>query len=805
MIPSRCSVALPLPAVQPLDYAIPPALADRILPGARVVVPVRSRELVGVVLSVDDGPSAELKPVLLVPDPRPLLSPHLLALGKWIAAYYSTDLGVCLKSILPAALWGSSRLVAEVRDPNAAAGGSSARVLREIELSGGRAAAGSLARKLKRPVWDVLQRLERTGAVVLSTVPPNLGPAPRTERVLVLTVALPSLVEREKIFGRASRQRAAYEAADALGGEIPVQHLVAQLGFSSAVLKGLVTRGVARFEERERLRDPFQGEAVSRPPQPTDAQRDACSAIGNVMQGSAALLFGVTGSGKTLVYLEAFRDAVKGGAGVIILVPEISLTPQTVSRVRSVFGESVAVLHSGLSDGERADAWRALASGNKRVVVGARSAVFAPVQSLTAIVVDEEHDASYKNREAPRYHARDVAMRRARIEGARIVLGSATPALESWAARDRMTLILLPDRVQARRLPEVQLVDLRAEPQVGESGAVPWSQVLDQAVSAELSGGNQIILFLNRRGFAHFLQCSGCGVVRECPHCSISLTVHRTPPRMRCHYCGYDEPIPDACVECGHQELRTQGTGTQLLENWLAERFPGARLARMDADTTSAKWSHRRILDAMGHRKVDILFGTQMIAKGLDFPGVTLVGVVEADTSLHLPDFRAAERTFQLIAQVAGRAGRGPRGGRVLVQTRTPGHYALQAAARHDFVGFAEHELEARRYPPYPPHVSLVNVVVSGTGAGAVADVAAELAEWMRGLVSAHAVDAVDVIGPAPAPLARVKRRWRWHLLMRSSDKLVFDRVIRYAARKAPHVSRGPVRVVFDRDPVSVM
>lgn len=804
-IPTRCSVALPVPALQPLDYAVPPALGDRVQPGDRVVVPVRSREMVGVVLAVDTGPTEHLKPVLLVPDPQPLVPVPLLALGQWMAGYYSTPIGICLKSILPSALWGSSRLIAEVRDPTAAAGGASAMVLRELDRSGGRAAAATLSRRLRRPVWDVLQRLERAGAVVLRTEPPRLGPAARTERMLVLTEVLPSLVEREQVFGRASRQRAAYEATDALGGEVPLRHLIEQLGFSSAVLKGLVARGVARLEERERLRDPFQGEPVAASPRATEAQSHACAMLRSTKPAAAAVLFGVTGSGKTLVYLEAFREEVEQGSGVLVLVPEISLTPQTVARVRGVFGDKVAVLHSGLSDAERADAWRALAAGQRRVAVGARSAVFAPLKALTAIVVDEEHDASYKNGEAPRYHARDVALRRAVIQGARVVLGSATPSLETWAARDRLNVVTLPHRVQAQQLPEVQLVDLRAERQVTESGAVPWSQILDQGVSAALSAGNQVILLLNRRGFAHFLQCSGCGVVRECPNCSISLTVHRTPPRMRCHYCGYDEAIPSTCDRCGRVTQRTRGTGTQLLENWLGERFPAARLARMDADTTSAKWSHQRILEAVGQRKVDILFGTQMIAKGLDFPGVTLVGVVDADTSLHLPDFRAAERTFQLIAQVAGRAGRGPKGGRVLVQTYTPDHYALQAAARHDFVGFAELELEARRNPPYPPHVGLVNVLVSGMMNRAVADAAVDLADWMRGLVAAHGRGLVDVIGPAPAPVARVKRRWRWHILVRCRDRSLLDRVVRYATQKAPSVAEGAVRVVFDRDPVSVM
>jgi primosomal protein N' (replication factor Y) len=439
------------------------------------------------------------------------------------------------------------------------------------------------------------------------------------------------------------------------------------------------------------------------------------------------------------------------------------------------------------------------------VVVGARSAVFAPVRDLAAIIVDEEHDASYKHGESPRYHARDVAMKRASLEGARVVLGSATPSLEAWAARDRIVTVSLPQRVEARPLPSVALVDMRSEPLATASGAVPWSQTLDEAVEETLQSKHQAILLLNRRGYAHFLQCSTCGTVAGCPHCSISLTVHRTPARLRCHYCGHDEALPDKCSECGASTKRERGTGTQLLEQWLSERYPTARLSRMDADTTTARWSHSRILEAVEQRKIDILFGTQMVAKGLDFPGVTLVGVVDADTSLHLPDFRAPERTFQLIAQVAGRAGRGPDGGRVLVQTRTPHHYALQAASQHDFAAFAERELEVRRTPRYPPHVGLVNVVVSGLDEREVAKAAADIADWLRGLVAKRAKGAVDVLGPAPTPLARIKRRWRWHVFYRCENKSILDRVTRYAASRAPHVGCAHLRVVFDRDPVSVL
>jgi primosomal protein N' (replication factor Y) len=678
-------------------------------------------------------------------------------------------------------------------------------VLEALEASGGRAAAAALARRLRRPVWDALQRLARAGAVALETEPADVGPPSRTEGVIRLTRILPTILERDATFRRAQRQRAAYEALDAMGGQAPVKQLAERFGISRAVLRGLVARGVAEWTARETPRDPFAGVAALPPPSPTPEQRAAVEAIARLPAGGTLLLHGVTGSGKTLVYLEAMRADVARGCGAIVLVPEIALTPQTVARVRGVFGDQVAVLHSGLSDGERVDAWRALAAGTRRVAVGARSAVFAPVRDLAAIIVDEEHDASYKQSEQPRYHARDVALRRARLEGARTVLGSATPSLEAWAARERIAVVHLPERIGARPLPAVELVDMRRTPRIAAAGSVPWSERLDQAVGAALDAGDQALLLLNRRGFAHFLQCRGCGHVWECPACSISLTVHETPRGLRCHYCGHAASIPAACPECGGSVHRSRGVGTQSLENWLGQRFPGARLARMDADTTSGKWSHQRILDAMARREVDVLFGTQMIAKGLDFPGVTLVGVVDADTGLHLPDFRAAERTFQLIAQVAGRAGRGARGGHVLVQTHTPTHHALEAAAAHDYEGFARREIEARRDPAYPPHVGLVNLVVSGAPEAPVAEAAAEVADWLCRLTEARARGAVDVLGPAPAPLARIKGRWRWHVVLRASDRALLGRLIRYAGRRAPHTRPGRVRVTIDRDPVALL
>ncbi len=799
-------VALPLPLATPYTYQIPDTLADRVAAGARVVVPVRGRELIGIVTGVDvSPPDVTARPILATPDDAPALPPALLKTVEWMAGYYGAPIGLALKAALPAGLWGSSTVVVEVADARRVPGGTGAEILQWLERKGGSAPVHAVARGLKRGVWDAVDRLARVGAVILRIVPPDTGGGAVTERVLVLPDQRPTLLERQALFDGKPRQRALVEAVEQLGGSAAVAHLRTQLGFSSALIRALVTGGHASIDEVERVRDPFAGEAGTPPPDALSAdQQGALEGIEALPAGEGALLFGITGSGKTFVYLEAIRRGLAHGRGAIVLVPEIGLTPQTVRRVRGMFGDDVAVLHSGLSDGERADAWRALRRGDRRVAVGARSAIFAPIEGPGVIVVDEEHEATYKNGETPRYHAREVAAVRARLEGARLVLGSATPSLESWSDAGegrRLRLIGLPERVGAGRLPAVELVDLRVAPRVRGAGAIPWSDTLDAAVSRVLVRGEQAMLLLNRRGFAAFLQCPDCGHVPECPSCSISLTVHRSPPALRCHYCAHEAPLTEACASCGHPVAQMRGIGTQQLEQWIAERFPDARLARMDMDTTTTRWAHHRILGTVERREVDLLLGTQMIAKGLDFPNVTLVGVVDADTALHLPDFRSAERTFQLIAQVAGRAGRGPKGGKVIVQTRQPTHHALVRASDHDARGFLTDELALRGSPPYPPLIGLVNLVVSGREEPAVGRVAAEVAEWAAALALRHDLD-LTVLGPAPCALARIKGRWRWHVALKG-DGGTLGRVVRYAARRL--AGSGEPRVTIDRDPVSLL
>jgi primosomal protein N' (replication factor Y) len=797
-------VALPLPLATPYTYRIPDTLGDRVVPGTRVVVPVRRRELIGLVVAVDaEPPAAAAKEVLGVPDIEPALSPALLATAEWMAGYYGAPLGLTLKSILPGGMWGESQVIVSLRNGAPVVGGLAGEVVAWLQRRGGEASVPAMARALKRSVWEVIERLSRIDAVALRVNPPDTEAARLTERTLSLTGERPTLIERDTLFKRRPKQRQLYETLETLGGSASVRHLSEQLGFGDGVLRALVRQGLAQIGQIELVRDPFAGSPITLPPTHlTPAQTAALSAITVLEPGGGALLLGVTGSGKTLVYLEAVRRALAAGQGAIVLVPEIGLTPQTVSRFRGAFGDEIAVLHSGLSDGERADAWRLLRRGERRVAVGARSAVFAPVANLGLIVIDEEHEASYKNGETPRYHTREVAAVRARLEGARLVLGSATPSLETMVrAESKLELLRLPERIGSRPLPPVEIVDLRVTPKVAGTGAVAWSVALDSAIVATLARREQALLLLNRRGYAAFLQCPDCGEVWQCPRCSISLTVHQSPPALRCHYCGHEEPLPFTCRVCANPVQQMRGVGTQQLERMLADRYPDARVARMDLDTTSTKWSHQRILASVEKGDVDLLIGTQMIAKGLDFPNVTLVGVVDADTGLYLPDFRSAERTFQLLAQVAGRAGRGLKGGRVLVQTRHPTHHALVRAGEHDVEGFLREERELREEPPYPPATSLVNLVCSGPDERDVGRRAAGLADWCSALIEKHHLP-ITVLGPAPCPLVRIKDRWRWHVLLKGPSKSLGS-VVRYAARRLKR--EGKTRVVIDRDPVSLL
>ena len=753
MVSRLIHVALPVRLYRPLTYAIEGDWAESVLPGARVVVPLRTGKAVGVVtaLDVQGNGSGKIRRVLDMPNEPTALPPALLRTCEWIAKYYAAPIGIVLRSALPS-------LLAAPRD---------------------RAAAQ------------------------------------RTTKSLAIARELPSLAERDQLFARAPKQRALYELLESLGGAAPLPLLRERGHTSPSAVSGLVKRGIVRVTAQAAASDPFAGAAAASPALlPTKAQRDAVQRILAGAAGDVTLLHGVTGSGKTLVYLEVLKAVRESGRTAIVLVPEIALTPQTVGRFRAVFGDQVAVLHSALGERERVEAWRALRSGQKSIAVGARSAIFAPLERVGAIVVDEEHEATYKQEETPRYHARDVAIVRARVEGARVVLGSATPSLESWAnaTAGRYTLISLPERVGGGALPAVRVVDLRRDSKKQPSTATRFdpfrfaiSEELESALKDRLTRQEQSLLLLNRRGYSAFVQCSACGDVVTCPRCSIALTYHRTPDAMVCHYCAFRTARREKCERCGSPTLRRRGLGTQQLEELIAERFPTCRIARMDVDTTGGRLAHATILDRVGRGDADLLLGTQMIAKGLDFPNVTLVGVVDADVGINLPDFRASERTFQLLSQVAGRAGRGPKGGEVIIQTRNPMHHAVRCAVKHDSVAFAREELPARDSPAYPPSVRLTRIVLSATTEAAAADLAIAAVDWLRRLTEARELRTITLVGPAPCPVERIKQRWRWHVVIKATDASELSRLLTYFATRFPVPAKAQSRVSIDRDPVTLL
>lgn len=816
-------VALPLPIHRTFTYRVDAQTAPG--PGTRVLVPFRRDERIGWVVgpgSEDVG--AKAKPVLAVLDAEPTVPSDVLALAKWMASYYVAPLGIALRAALPAVLSDVSRDYVEiVKDAPPGLRPREERVLAWLAEHPGPRRVRTMRRGLGMgSVWPELRSLEGRGVLRHTTVPPP-APSVRMRRMVVVTDPLETLVQREEAFGRAKRQREAYAFIEAAGGSTELSTLTGSGGFSRSVVTGLEEKGLVEVRDEEEVRDPFSSQPAGVPPNltPTADQRaalDALIAAQDEETPKPFVLQGITGSGKTLVYIELLRDVLARGRSAIVLVPEIALTPQTVSRFRAHFGDQVAVLHSGLSDGERYDAWRMLRRGERRIAVGARSALFAPLADLGAIVVDEEHDGSYKQSEAPRYHARDLAVVRARRHGAVCVLGSATPSLESWhnARSGKFDRLFLPERAGGGKLPEVRIVDLRSERKAAAKrraagdhanrGAGVLSPPLVEAVDTRLRREEQVILLLNRRGYSSFVQCRECGEVEQCENCSISLTYHRTTERIVCHHCRFEAPAPARCPRCGSKDLSFRGLGTEQVERVTHETFPSARVARMDVDTTGGKWAHQRILDRVERHEVDILLGTQMIAKGLDFPRVTLVGVVNADVGMHLPDFRASERTFQLLSQVAGRAGRSTRSGEVLIQTAMPEHYAIQSALRHDLEGFAAREIETRRSPPYAPHRRMINAVISSPDQRLAAEAAEAATRFVRGRLKAgpSLPGEVELVGPAPAPIERLHKRWRWHFLLRTESASSLGAVARALALEF-RLPPGDVRLAIDRDPVALL
>jgi primosomal protein N' (replication factor Y) len=742
-------VTLDLILRKEFDYVVPAELEDALEVGSRVKVPFSTREVLGSVTALaESSPQTNLRPILKVIGHQPLLTAKVLKLARWLADYYCCSLEAALKSVLPEAV-------------------------RKEEAG-----------------W-------RERLVV------RLGPA---------VTALPKLTPRQNELYRAVQERK----------EVPLQELITQAKTTAATLRRLEDLGVVSIRPKISERDPYRDEIVlpSQPLPLNEAQEAALAAILAAMNTGPAeraqsavkncfLLQGVTGSGKTEVYLQAIANALRRGHGAIILVPEISLTPQTVERFRARFSSgalqtTVAVLHSHLSAGERHDEWHKIRQGRARIVIGARSAVFAPVDPLGLIIVDEEHEHSYKQEEAPRYHARDVAVMRGQFEQAVVVLGSATPSLETFynAQRGKYALLKLPVRADDKKMPHVRIVDMRSEARHGK-GTPIFSQLLRDAIAARLEKKEQVMLFLNRRGYSASLQCPRCGYVAGCPNCSIALTYHRIAEKLCCHICGHTEPAPKVCPAsgCGNPAIRYAGLGTQKVEDTLSKLFPNAAVRRLDSDSLKRKDDLRRILSEFRAGKIDILLGTQMIAKGLHFPNVTLVGIIYADLSLHMPDFRAGERTFQLLTQVSGRAGRGDVEGEVVIQAFTPFHPAIQLARRHDFDSFYAQEIEFRQELQYPPLTRAALLTLRCRNE----DKARMSADYIKAELDKKLVVPRDVIwaGPAPSPLLKAESHYRYQILLRTRQ---MSRLSLTLAQLLPELKLPEdVSLTVDIDPVNLL
>ncbi len=713
---SVAKVVVDLALNREFDYLIPSDLVGQVRIGTPVLVPFGRSVRRGFVVGLaDHSDYSQLKAIREVIGRKALIEERITELARWIADYYIAPLELAMRTVLPA-------------------------VVR------------------RRP----------TGFARRQTVALTERGA---DRALL-----------ESLRARAPKQAAALEALR-VAAELPLSVLKRRAGVGTAALRALERKGLIRRSETEIHHVPDVGREIlpSSPPTLTEEQAEALRLIRSAVDTRAppvVLLFGVTGSGKTEVYLRAIAHARAQGKGAIVLVPEISLTPQTVDRFQSRFGDEIAILHSHLSEGERHDEWHRIHEGRASIVVGARSALFAPIRRLGLIVVDEEHEGTYKQAETPCYHARDVAVMRGAHERCAVILGSATPSLESYhnTKIGKYAMARLTRRVDHREMPQLRIVDLRAETE-REGRPHVFSRELIQAVRDRLERAEQTILFLNRRGYASSLLCPKCGFVAHCADCSVSMTYHKREDRLLCHLCGHSAPTPNRCPQCGDPGFRYTGLGTERIEEILRKLFPKARVARMDSDTMTRKESYCEVLGDFRTGKLDILVGTQMIAKGLDFPNVTLVGVLYADLALHLPDFRAGERTFQMLTQVAGRAGRGDVGGEVIIQTYTPFHPAIQAVRRMDLDGFYEQELAFRRELEYPPYTRLACLTARSADDSAALDYIGRLAEAMR----AHAGAAAKVSDPAPAPFARVKGQYRFQTLIRAQSAKAVNNTIRHA------------------------
>jgi primosomal protein N' (replication factor Y) len=851
-MPLFCDVALPVPLDMAFTYAIPPGMEPVV--GGRVLVPFRQQRMSGMVIELHDGPHDKLqdrapqtktsgdpeprkspvkiKNVIETLDLSPVLDEQLLKLGRWIADYYLAPIGEVFRTMLPLSAEFKRAVAYRITDAGhmalhlAGKSGSPARsqrtpdeqliefrVLDYLAEREGEPANENSLRGATRASRELLAGMVRKKWVAREDVS-GARDAARTIKVAVLLRAdgeAPPVEEGPPAASTKNQkvndnQRTLIETLAAAGGRVPVETLRA-LDIPRTTLSTLVRRGMIALVDEPKE---FSASKLKARPSPFDfdfspAQQQALEKIRDSVRAhkfAGMLLHGVTGSGKTAVYLSVMRGVLDQGRSSILLVPEIGLTPAMAADLVQVFGSEVAILHSGLSDAERAEQWHRIKKSDARVVVGTRSAVFAPVSDLALLIVDEEQDSSYKQEETPRYNARDVGVMRAKMAGAVVVLGSATPSLESYynAKKNKYTLVELPDRVENRPLPEVEIIDMRQEFQETGKDQVISRKLLEE-ISERLDKKEQVMVLLNRRGYSPVALCRACGQALQCKNCAVSMTHHKRERKMECHYCGHIEKIPDKCAHCGSEYVYFVGTGSEKLEELLHGMFPQARIGRLDRDTVRGREDFERALNALNEGELDVLVGTQMIAKGHDVHGVTLVGVVGADAALGLPDFRAAERTFQLLTQVAGRAGRGQSPGKVVLQTFFPDHYAVQFAARHDFAGFYDKELQFRSWMHYPPYSAIANVIIRSEKLDEALAWSGELGRWFE--KTRH--EGIRVLGPAAAPITRLKRDYRYHFILKSASREKMNSLLRAmlaeaAARKIPRA-----QIVVDVDAVWLM
>ena len=827
------NVAFPLSVNQVFTYGVPPQLDTVLQPGVRVLAPFRRTKEEGVVVERLD--ETDLAPNLIKNisdclDDTPTFSPEMLTLTRWMADYYVSSWGAALFCAVPAAVRSQKQQrVRLLPDAPAPRGEVQKRLVALLDVEG-ELSLNQLARRTGLNPQEIRPRITALRERGIIDVNTTHKPKASTQETHVATLALPNdAIETEiaQLISDNRRHIAAAKHAAILqllldeGVPLSTSELTKHVKTSISLLRTLERRGFIHIKRAQIVRNPLNAEPIAptQPLQLNPAQlkvfteiRAALESPPHNKEGSSPtfLLHGVTGSGKTEVYMQAMADILKDGKSVIVLVPEISLTPQTASRFVGRFGEQVAVLHSRLSAGERYDQWHRIQKGNASIVIGPRSAVFAPVKNLGLLIIDEEHSDSYKSDTAPRYHAREVAQKRSELANCPLLLGSATPSLESFhlAKNGSYRLLSLPTRVLDRKMPDVHIVDMRSELKKGNRTI--FSDLLRSSIEERLVRREQIILFLNRRGHSTYVFCRTCGYVEQCDNCSISLTFHFDTKQLVCHHCGNKRPTQSACPQCSSPAIRYFGLGTESVEQEVRKAFPKANVKRFDADSTARKNAHRQILEAFEGQKIDILIGTQMVSKGLDFPNVTLVGVIAADTALNLPDFRASEQTFSLLTQVAGRSGRAELEGKVVIQTYMPEHYCIAAAQKHDYIGFYAQELEARDAFQYPPFSHVATLLLRGRNEKEVIETAHAVREHLEIWQTDQGFDTsetqVEILGPAPAPLSKIEGKFRWHFLLRSYSVKKISQLLKSLTHESSIVNKSSaVELVIDIDPTNTL